>query len=223
MIGEQNFLEREPAPVKRGEQRLEPEGVLVENGKLRDDGGRYQVNALCATPACKNNGCNSKVVLRGLRAQFARGMQGDFGMDEQGRESIAVPGWFWAAAGLALLFEAFGCVMYLMQVTTDPNSLPIDQRAMWSATPPWIVGAYAVAVWIGLIGAVLLLMRRRLAVPVLLVSLVAVLIQFGGVMLVPALRQVTPEDAYTLPIAIIIACYGIFMLSRLADRRGWLR
>ncbi len=144
-------------------------------------------------------------------------------MDEQVRTSTSVPGWFWAAAGLALLFEAFGCFMYLTQVTTDPVSLPIDQRAMWNATPPWIVAAYAVAVWNGLIGALLLLMRRRLAVPVLLVSLIAVLVQFGGVILVPALRQVTPDDAFTLAIVIIVACYGIFMLSRLAGKRGWLR
>ena len=144
-------------------------------------------------------------------------------MDEQVQSSSAVPAWFWVAAGLALLFEAFGCFTYWAQVTTDPASLPIDQRAMWNATPAWMVGAYAVAVWVGLIGAVLLLMRRKLAVPLLLVSLIAVLVQFGGVMLVPALRQVTPDDAFTLPILIIAACYAIFMLSRLAGRRGWLR
>ncbi len=144
-------------------------------------------------------------------------------MDEQVQASTSVPGWFWVAAATALLFEAFGCVTYLTQVTTDPASLPIDQRAMWNATPAWMVGAYAAAVWVGLIGATLLLMRRRLAVPLLLVSLIAVLVQFGGVMLVPALRQVTPDDAFTLPILIIAACYAIFMLSRLAGRRGWLR
>ncbi len=144
-------------------------------------------------------------------------------MDEQVQGSSAVPAWFWVAAGLALLFEAFGCFTYWAQVTTDPANLPIDQKAMWNATPAWMVGAYAVAVWVGLIGATLLLMRRRLAVPLLLVSLIAVLVQFGGVMLVPALRQVTPDDAFTLPIAIIAACYAIFMLSRLAGRRGWLR
>jgi len=144
-------------------------------------------------------------------------------MDEQVQASTSVPGWFWAAAGLALLFEAFGCVMYLTQVTTDAASLPIDQRAMSNATPSWMVAAYAIAVWTGLVGAILLLMRRMLAVPVLLVSLIAVLVQIGGVMLVPALRQVTPDDAFALPILITVACYSIFMLSRLAGRRGWLR
>ncbi|MDQ3143644.1 MAG: hypothetical protein M3Q57_02020 [Pseudomonadota bacterium] len=142
-------------------------------------------------------------------------------MEEQVRS--AVPTWFWIAAGLALLWEAFGCFMYWTQVTTDPATLPLDQRTMWEATPPWIVGAYAVAVWVGLVGAVLLLMRRKAAVPLLLVSLLAVLVQFGGVMLVPALRQVTPDDAFTLPIVIVVVCYLIFMLARLAGRRGWLR
>ena len=58
---------------------------------------------------------------------------------------------------------------------------------MWEATPPWMVAAYAIAVWVGLAGAALLLMRRKLAVPLLLVSLVAVVVQFGGLLLVPAI------------------------------------
>jgi hypothetical protein len=142
-------------------------------------------------------------------------------MDEQAQSTV--PAWFWIAAVLALLWEAIGCLMYVMQVTTDPASLPIDQQAMWNATPPWMVGAYAIAVWVGLIGAILLLMRRKLAVPLLLVSLVAVVVQFGGVLLVPALREVTPDSAYTFPIIIFVVCYGIFMLSRHARKHGWLR
>ena len=69
----------------------------------------------------------------------------------------AIPAWFWIAAGLALLFEAFGCYMYLAQVTMDHAGMPLDQRAMWDATPTWMMAAYAVAVWVGLIGAGLLM------------------------------------------------------------------
>ena len=137
--------------------------------------------------------------------------------------STTVPGWFWAAAGLALLWEVLGCFMYVTQVTTDPATLPLDQRAMWEAAPAWMIGAYAIAVWVGLIGAVLLLMRRRLAIPLLLVSLIAVLVQFSALLLVPQLRQTTPADALALPIAIIVACYAIWQLAKLAQRRGWLR
>ena len=133
-----------------------------------------------------------------------------------------VPGWFWAGAVMALLWEAFGCFMYVSQVTTDPATLPIDQRTMWEASPSWMIAAYAIAVWVGLIGAVLL-MRRKLSVPVLLVSLLAVVVQFSALVLVPQLRETTPSDALLVPVIIVIACYVIWQFSKLADRRGWLR
>lgn len=142
---------------------------------------------------------------------------------EEWKQSSAVPPWFWGVAGLALLFEAFGCFMYLAQVTADRASLPIDQRAMWDATPTWIIAAYAIAVWVGLVGAGLLLMRRRMAVPLLFVALLAVIVQFGGIFLVPQLRQTVPDSALTLPIFIIVCSYGFFLFARLSRRRGWLR
>ncbi len=143
-------------------------------------------------------------------------------MDQQVTGATRVPAWFWVAAGLALLFEAFGCYTYIAQVTSNHSILPLDQRAIWEATPAWMIAAYAIAVWVGLIGAVLLLMRRKLAVPALLVSLIAVVVQFSGLFLVPQLRQTVPDSALTGPIAIIVICYLIFMLARLANKRGWL-
>lgn len=144
-------------------------------------------------------------------------------MDNDSAAISAVPAWFWIAAGLALLFEAFGCFMYLAQVSADRATLPLDQRAMWDATPTWMFAAYATAVWVGLIGAGLLLLRRKLAVPLLLVSLIAVMVQFSGLFLVPQLRQTVPDTALAMPIAIFVICYAIFHLARLAHKRGWLR
>lgn len=134
-----------------------------------------------------------------------------------------VPTWFWIAAALALLFEAAGCVMYLSQVTTDHSTLPLDERAMWAATPTWVMAAYAVAVWVGLVGALLLLLRRRVAVPVLFVSLIAVIVQFSGLFIDPQLRQTVPESALIVPVFIIFGSYVVFSLARLSRRRGWLR
>ncbi len=138
-------------------------------------------------------------------------------------DTAAVPGWFYAVAAVALLFEAFGCFMYFSQVSADLSTYPLDQRAMWQATPTWMTAAYAVAVWVGLIGAVLLLMRRKLAVPALLVSLIAVIVQFSGLFLVPQLRQTVPDTALVAPIALILCCYLIFMFARLSQKRGFLR
>jgi len=144
-------------------------------------------------------------------------------MDDEMHEKATVPAWFWAVAGVALLFEAFGCFMYLSQVSADRAALPLDQRAMWDATPMWMVAAYAIAVWAGLAGALLLLMRRKLAVVLLLLSLVAVIVQFSGLFLVPQLRETVPDTALAGPIMLVLACYLILQFARVAQRRGWLR
>ncbi|HEV2044889.1 MAG TPA: hypothetical protein VGR05_09445, partial [Sphingomicrobium sp.] len=130
-------------------------------------------------------------------------------MDQINPEQPA-PRWFTLAALAAVAWEIVGCAMYLMQVRVDPAALPLDQRALWDAAPGWMVAAYAVAVWVGLVGAVLLVMRRRIAEKLLLVSLVAVLVQFSALLLVPELRNLTTSDALFLPFVIIVACYLIW-------------
>ena len=133
------------------------------------------------------------------------------------------PRWFTFAALAALAWEIIGCAMYVMQVSVDPAALPADQRLMWDATPAWMTGAYAVAVWVGLVGAVLLLMRRKLAEPLLLVSLVAVVVQFSGLLVVPELRNLVSSDMLFLPFLIVVACGVIWHFARRARRSGWLR
>ncbi len=133
------------------------------------------------------------------------------------------PRWFTLAALAALAWEIFWCFMYLMQVRVDPASLPVDQRALWDAAPSWMIAAYAVAVWVGLVGAILLVMRRRLAEKLLLVSLVAVLVQFSALLLVPELRNLTTSDALFLPFVIIVVCYVIWHFAFTSRRAGWLR
>ncbi len=135
----------------------------------------------------------------------------------------APPRWFVAAAIAALLWEIFGCITYVLHVTGDLASLPAGQAAMWAATPAWSVAAYAIAVWVGLAGAVLLVMRRRLAEPLLLVSLLAVLVQFSAYFLDPDLSAATSADGLVIPLAIVLVTWTIFWFARHSKQRGWLR
>ena len=144
-------------------------------------------------------------------------------MMENTRETTAEPRWYMAVAIAALLWALVGCTTYFLHVTADRSALPIDQRAMWDATPAWMYGANAVAVTLSLVGAILLLLRRKFADPVLLGSLVAVVVQFSGLLLVPALRDRTPADAWLLPIVIIAITYAVWYFARMARANGWLR
>lgn len=134
------------------------------------------------------------------------------------------PAWYWVAAIGALLFESLGCFFYVAEVRLTPEqiaTLPLDQAAMLSARPAWYYAAFGVAVWVGLVGSIGLLLRKAWAVPLLLASLIAVAVQFSAIFIVPEMRVVT-SDALLGPILVFVVSYGIFMLSRLAKRRGWL-
>ena len=134
-----------------------------------------------------------------------------------------VASWFVIGAAASHLFMGLGCISYLMHVLADPATMPLDQRAAYEAEPAWVTGAYAVAVWVGLLGALLLLLRRKQAEWLLLVSVVAVLIWLAGLVLVSPLRD--SMSANDLIVALIVAAltWTIFWFARHSRQRGWLR
>lgn len=137
--------------------------------------------------------------------------------------SRPLPGYFWFVALAGLGFELLGCLAYILEVTTDVATLPLDERSLREATPSWITAAYAVAVWGGLCGAVGLLLRRRWSSVTLLVSLVAVVVQFGSIIAVPSLRAMVSSDELLGPVLIFLCAYGLWQFSLTARNWGWLR
>jgi hypothetical protein len=131
--------------------------------------------------------------------------------------------WYWIAAIASVLFMLVGCGGYLVQVMTDPASLPLDQKAMVEAQPKWSLAAYAIAVWIGLIGTVMLLLRRKVAEPLLLVSVLAVVFTFLPYAVTPAMRDLASTNDIAVAIVIILITWTIFWFARHSRQRGWLR
>jgi len=135
------------------------------------------------------------------------------------------PGWFRIAGIVALLWNAFGIVSYLMHVMQSEASLaalPADERALFESFPAWVNGAFAIAVFAGTAGALGLVRRKRWAVPLVGLSLVAIVLQMGYTFLASALIDVMGAGAAVLPSVIVIAAAALFWLARLASTRGWL-
>lgn len=133
-----------------------------------------------------------------------------------------VPAWYWIAAIAALLFEGAGAYLFANSLMLDPATLPLDQRAIFDATPQWMTIAWGVAIGAGLIGALGLAVRKQFAEPALLVSLIAVAVQFSGIFLVRQLRELTPEEHLVVPVVILLVAYGFWQTAKLSRRRGWL-
>lgn len=134
-----------------------------------------------------------------------------------------VAAWFLPAAIASLLFMALGCIMYLMHVLTDPSTLTFEQRTAWDAEPVWVTGAYAVAVWGGLAGTVLLVLRKTLAEPLLMLSLAATLVWLAGLLVVAGLRENMSANDLLVAIVVTAITWTIFWFARHSRQRGWLR
>ena len=126
----------------------------------------------------------------------------------------AVPGWYWAVAALALLWEGFGCAIYLMQTLTPAA----EREAGYAAMASWQWGVFAIAVWSGLIGAIGLLLRKRWATLALLVSLIAAAFQYGY----EAATGRLPADVMPMAVTIIVVGVILVFFASFAGRRGWL-
>ena len=144
-------------------------------------------------------------------------------MDERAEPAANTPAWYWAVAVACLLFEAAGAYLFANSLTIDANSLPLDQRAIFEATPKWMTFTWGVAIAAGLLGALGLLLRRRFAQAFLLASVLAVAVQFSGLFLVRQLRELTAEDHLVVPIVILLLAYAFWQASKIAARRRILR
>jgi hypothetical protein len=149
---------------------------------------------------------------------------GGCGMNEDHhRPPTPVAAWFKWAALATLAWMLLGVVNYLWQVTLDPATLPPDQQTFVAAVPDWMLSFFALAVWIGLAGAVLLVLRRKAAEPLLLGSLVACLIQFTAYFVHAPLREAMPRYGLVNPVLILAITWTIYWFARRSRQRGWLR
>lgn len=141
--------------------------------------------------------------------------------------STRPPAWYWIVAGLALLWEAVGCYFYLVQVRMGPAELaqlPPAQADAFAGMAGWQWAVFATAVWVGLLGAIGLLLRRRWASLALWVSLLAAAVQYGySFFATPLLQRMPASEALPLPIAIIVIGLMLVWFAGFAANKGWLR
>ena len=85
------------------------------------------------------------------------------------------PWHLWVIGIIALLWNAMGALDYFLSQTKNEaymNMFTPEQLEFFYSFPSWSVALWAIAVWGGLLGCILLLLRKKLAVSVFLVSLI---------------------------------------------------
>lgn len=128
---------------------------------------------------------------------------------------------------LALLWNGGGAFDYLMTQTRNAGylaSFTPEQRAYFEAFPAWSVASWATSVWGGVAGSLLVLLRRRLAVLILAISLVAMAPTFlHNFVFTNGLAIMGGAGALAFTAAIVAIGVALLFYARFLAGKGVLR
>ena len=135
------------------------------------------------------------------------------------------PLWFRITTGVLVIWGLIGCFLCLQQIRLGADAMgraTAYDRALYAALPTWYDPLFAVAVVTGLVGAILLFMRRAIARPFLIVSLVATIVQFGWLFATTDIvAHKGAAETMGFPIVIIaVAAFALWLVGN-ARLKGW--
>jgi len=132
---------------------------------------------------------------------------------------------FWIIGIVALLWNLSGVYFYLQQAymtEEDLLALPLEQQPFYQNIPAWVTGAFAIAVFGGTLGCILLLMRKKLATTLFLVSLLGIVVQMIYNVFMSGALEVLGTGVLVMPVTVLLI--GVFLLwySRKKEAEGIL-
>lgn len=129
------------------------------------------------------------------------------------------PFWYWVVSVIALIWNCLGVDGYLGQVYNTEryrSSFTPEQLEIAANSPSWIIRAFAVAVFSGVLASILLLLRKKWATTFWGISLVAVVLQMGYAL-------ITGKHAGVVMVVMIIVFAFLFLwFSKKAEANGWI-
>ena len=138
------------------------------------------------------------------------------------------PWHLWVVGVLSLLWNGFGAYDYLMTNTQGDAymrgmGMTEAQIAYYHSMPTWMTAVWAIGVWGATLGSLLLLLRRRWAFPVFVVSLIAYVLSLVYTYGMSDGADLIGPPMMAMQGLILIACLFFVWYSRAMAKRGVLR
>jgi len=128
---------------------------------------------------------------------------------------------FWVIATFMLIWNVMGCINFFVQMNPDMvASYRETEQAIISGRPAWATGAFAVAVFGGALGCLLLLLRKSAAYYLFIASLLGVIVTMThtlGVGIDFGLGEILGIILMPLVVAAFLIWY-----SKQAESKGWV-
>lgn len=132
---------------------------------------------------------------------------------------------FWIIGIIALVWNLMGVFQYISQAYMTSETLaalPEAERVLYENVPAWVTAAFAIAVFGGALGCLLLLLRKKMATIVFIISFIAILAQTTYNLFMSKASEVYGPGGMIMPIMILII--GVFLIwyAKKSNTNNWL-
>ena len=131
---------------------------------------------------------------------------------------------FWLISVFGLLWNVGGAINYLMQTNLEfVSTLPETHRAIIEGRPIWATGGFAIGVFGGAIGCLLLLLRKSIAFYVFIISLLGIIIT-----MVHTINVASSEISFSIGEIVVMILLPIIVAviliwyTKLVIRKSWI-
>ena len=132
---------------------------------------------------------------------------------------------FYVISSMALVWNLMGVFNYLGQVLMSDEvlaSLPKDQQLLYQDDPAWVTAAFAVAVFSGTLGAVFLLLKKKVSSIFFKLSFVGIIIQMTYGLLISENTNSYGPLGLVMPLMIIAIGGYLIWYSKKAAKHRWI-
>ncbi|UOY07397.1 hypothetical protein L0P88_02305 [Muricauda sp. SCSIO 64092] len=141
-------------------------------------------------------------------------------------QTVKPPIWFWVVSIFAFLWNLVGVYSYLnskLNQVAMLEAMTQEQRELFEGIPAWATAAFAIAVFSGAIASIGLLIRKKWAKPLFILSLLAAVLQFINWLFLQNAGEVYGGQAYVMPVLVVIIGIFLILFSKRSIAKGWLK
>ncbi len=131
---------------------------------------------------------------------------------------------FWAIGAVALIWNVMGVINFFVQMNANAlAAMPESHRAIVEGRPAWATGGFAIAVFGGALGCLLLLLRKSAAYYLLIASLLGVIVQLIHTLgIASSTIDFSPFDILMIILMPLVVAAFLIWYSKWAESKGWI-
>ena len=132
---------------------------------------------------------------------------------------------FWAISSSALVWNLMGVFNYLDQAFMTNKvleTLPKEQQILYQDVQAWVTAGFAIAVFSGTLGSLLLLLKKKIASTFFIISFLGIMGHMSYGLLIDQNSDSYGTMGVAMPIIMIVFGGYLIWYSRKANEHRWL-